>query len=350
MLDLLGEAGTIFVVGLMGGIALGLAARLGRFCTLGMIEDAHFGQDWTRAWMWLAALGTAMAANFLADGSGFIDLSATFFLINQFSLAGAVAGGLLFGYGMALAGNCGFGMLARLGGGDLRALVIALVMGVSAYAALSGVLSLPRVILFPVETTTEPAGWAHVIGGWTGLSPVILGTGMGLISVLYAARHLIGARRLGALAWALVAGLAVSAGFIGTSFVAREGFEVWDITSHSFTQPIGETMHYAMFSSALSPSFGVGSVLGVIAGGTIGSFIRQEMRWEACEDHRELRRQMFGAAMMGVGAILAAGCSIGQGLSALSALSITAPVVGASIWLGAWVGLRRLILGVHHVA
>lgn len=350
MLDFLGEAGAIFAIGLLGGIALGLAARLGRFCTLGMIEDAHFGQDLTRAWMWLAALGTAMVANFLADGFGFIDLGVTFQLINQFSLAGAVVGGLLFGYGMALAGNCGFGMLARLGGGDLRALVIALVMGVSAYATLSGVLSLPRVMLFPVETATTPSGVAHLISTQTGLPLSALGVGIGCIALFCAVRQLVKAGRINAILWAMVAGVAISSGFAGTFWVASEGFELWDVTSHSFTQPIGATMQYAMFSSALSPSFGVGSVLGVVLGGTIGSFLRQEMRWEACEDHRELRRQMFGAALMGLGAVLAAGCSIGQGLSAFSVLSMTAPVVGASIWLGAWFGLRKLILGAHHVA
>ena len=350
MLDFLGETGAIFVIGLMGGIALGLAARLGRFCTLGMIEDAHFGQDWTRAWMWLAALGTAMAANFLADGLAIVDLGASFQLINQFSIAGAVVGGLIFGYGMALAGNCGFGMLARLGGGDLRALVIALVMGVSAYAALSGVLSLPRVALFPVGTAASPSGLAHAISAQTGVSLTVLGVGAGGLVLLYAARQLVNLGRLGGLVWAVVAGLSVASGFVGTHWVASEGFELWETTSHSFTQPIGATMQYAMFSSALSPSFGVGSVLGVVLGGTIGSFLRQELRWEACEDHRELRRQMLGAAMMGIGAILAAGCSIGQGLSALSVLSVTAPLVAAAIWLGAWVGLRKLIVGAHRVA
>jgi len=48
---------------------------------------------------------------------------------------------------------------------------------------------------------------------------------------------------------------------------------------------------------------------------------------------------------MGLGAVMAAGCSIGQGLSAFSVLSPTAPLVAASIWLGAWFGLRQLILG-----
>ena len=95
------------------------------------------------------------------------------------------------------------------------------------------------------------------------------------------------------------------------------------------------------------PKFGVGSVLGVVLGGAIGSLIQDGFRWEACEDPRELRRQIAGGVAMGLGAVLAAGCSVGQGLSALSLLSMTAPIVAASIWIGAWIGLRHLIVGLE---
>lgn len=347
MLDLLGESGAVFVLGLCGGLALGLAARMARFCTLGMIEDAHFGQDLTRAWMWLAALGAATFVNFAADAAGFVDLGAVALLGSHFSVAGAVIGGLLFGYGMALAGNCGFGMLARLGGGDLRALVIAMVMGVTAYATIHGVLAPLRIVLFPSVEAPDPTGFAHAVSSMTALSPGSIGMGVGIVLVTISASRLLGAGRRNAMMWSLIAGIAVASGFIGTYRIAVAGFEVWDVGSHSFTQPMGSAIQYLMFSSALRPDFALGSVLGVVLGGTIGSILRGELRWEACEDHRELRRQMGGAVLMGIGAVLAAGCSLGQGLSALSVLSFTAPLVALSIWIGAWVGLRRLILGTH---
>jgi hypothetical protein len=72
---------------------LGLAARLGKLCTLGMIEDVHYGQDYGRLWMWLTALGTAMILNFGAEALGFIDLSATC-SSNRYSILGAIVGGL----------------------------------------------------------------------------------------------------------------------------------------------------------------------------------------------------------------------------------------------------------------
>ncbi|PWK62281.1 YeeE/YedE family protein [Roseicyclus mahoneyensis] len=346
MLDILGEAWSITVIGLGGGIVLGLAARLGRFCTLGMIEDAHYGHDRSRLWMWAVALGLAMVANFVAEGAGLIRLHQAIYLYNGFTLAGAALGGLLFGYGMAQAGNCGFGMLARLGGGDLRALVIALVMGVAAYAMLSGPLAALRERLFPIDQHPDAAqGWAHLVGAASGLPPWTIGGALGLVVLLSAGLALWRARRWKELVWGSAAGLAISSGFLGTSWVANTGFEHWLVHSHTFTAPVGDTIRYTMASSGLEPDFAIGSVLGVLIGAFIGSLIRDGFRWEACEDARELKRQMGGAVLMGFGAVLAAGCSVGQGLSALSLLSFHAPVVALTIWAGAWLGLRQLILG-----
>lgn len=348
MLELISESGAVLLIGAVGGLMLGLAARLGRFCTLGMIEDAHYGQDRGRLWMWLTALGTALMVNFGAAALGLIDLSATLLLSNTYSIPGAILGGLLFGYGMAQAGNCGYGVLARVGGGDFRALVIAIVMGVSASAAVFGILGGFRTAFFPiVPAAPEPSSLAHAAERITGLSHSTIGLALGALALGLSIRLQTSGQRLRRVGWGIVAGLAISSGFLGTYWVATKGFDVWPVVSHSFTAPIGETIHYAMFSSGLVPKFGIGSVLGVILGGAIGSLIQDGFRWEACEDPRELRRQIAGGVAMGLGAVLAAGCSVGQGLSALSLLSMTAPIVAASIWIGAWIGLRHLIVGLE---
>jgi uncharacterized membrane protein YedE/YeeE len=104
-------------------------------------------------------------------------------------------------------------------------------------------------------------------------------------------------------------------------------------------------MLYAMTSSGNSISFGTGSVVGVIIGAFLGSLFKGHFRWEACDDPRELRRQILGAALMGIGAVVAVGCSVGQGLSAFSVLAFSAPVTLACIMAGAAIGLRQLILG-----
>ncbi len=347
MLELVGESWTITLIGLGGGVVLGLAARLGRFCTLGMIEDVHYGNDRGRLWMWVLALGVAMTANFAAEAAGLIRLDQTIYLQNGFTLGGAALGGLLFGYGMAQAGNCGYGMLARLGGGDLRALVIALIMGVTAYVMLFGPLAAMRARFFPIDPMQDtPQGWAHVIGAASALPAVAVAGGLGVILAGGAAMALLRARRHTEIFWAGMAGLAITSGFVGSYWVADNGFDPVAVHSHSFTAAVGDTIRYTMLSSGLEPDFAIGSVLGVVIGALIGSVIRDGFRWEACDDPRELKRQMGGAVLMGIGAVLAAGCSVGQGLGAMSVLSVHAPVVAAMIWLGGWLGLRHLIEGI----
>ena len=107
MLDLPPETSLVAFVGMFGGIVLGLAARLGRFCTLGALEDIYYGSNAVRLRMWGIAIGMAILSTYGLSALGYIDLSATLYLSVAWNPWANIFGGLLFGYGMALAGNCG---------------------------------------------------------------------------------------------------------------------------------------------------------------------------------------------------------------------------------------------------
>lgn len=350
MIDILSEEQMLALVGLLGGLALGLAARLGRFCTLGAIEDALYAGDGTRVRMWGVAIGIAMLGSFGLIGAGALDVSRTIYLGIGFQPAASAIGGLLFGYGMALAGNCGYGALARLGGGDLRALMIVLVMGLAAYATIAGPLAYLRVAVFPpAPADGVTPGLAHALAGLLGTSPVWIGLAAGLVILMVSLwSRGVWARRV-SICWGIVVGAAIISGWAGTQWVADVGFSAAPVVSHTFAAPLGETMLYGMTASARTLSFGIGSVAGVVIGAFLGCVIKRQFRWEACEDPRELRRQLAGATLMGIGAVLAMGCSIGQGLSAISLLAYSAPIVMAGIFAGAWLGLRQLITGFREV-
>ncbi|CTQ52437.1 putative inner membrane protein [Roseibium album] len=346
MLELLGEANMAALIGLAGGIALGLAARIGRFCTLGAIEDYLYGADDRRLRMWGIAIGIAIIGSHLAMSSDFLDGASTAYLDRVWNPLGSIVGGLMFGYGMALSGNCGYGALARLGGGDLRSFVIVLVMGLSAYFAMSGPLAHARVWLFPAETgATSPQGVSQYLQSNFSIEPAITGLLVGGLLIVIALCSSAFRKSPGQIFWGIVVGLAIVSGWIGTYWVAMTGFEVEPIETHSFAAPIGDTLYYGMTASGNTLSFSVGSVIGVIIGACLGSFSKGHFRWEACEDPRELRRQIIGAAIMGPGAILAVGCSVGQGISAFSVLAYSAPVTFIAIFAGAAIGLRQLITG-----
>lgn len=344
--DVISDAGLVALVGMFGGLLLGLAARIGRFCTLGAIEDLYYGENPLRLRMWGVAIGVSVIGTFTLSLMGLLDLQQTLYLGLNWNPLASIFGGLVFGYGMALAGNCGYGALARVGGGDLRSLLIVLVMGIFAYITLGGPLSSARLFIFgSSEQSITTSTFAHSLARLSGLGVELCGVAVGtaIIAVTLLSSSL--RRSPSYIFWGAVAGLAIVSGWAGTQWVATNGFDATSVVTHTFSAPIGETILYTMTSSGNSISFGTGSVLGVILGAFLGSLFKGHFRWEACDDPRELRRQILGAALMGIGAVVAVGCSVGQGLSAFSVLAFSAPVTLVCILLGAAIGLRQLILG-----
>lgn len=346
MLEGMSDAMLVALIGFGGGVLLGLAARLGRFCTLGSIEDFLYAGSDIRLRMWGLAIGVATLGSFSLVGLGLLDITQTVYISVPWNPIASVVGGLLFGYGMALAGNCGFGALARLGGGDLRSFVIVLVMGVTAYITLSGPLARLRLWAFSGGMdTNETLGYAGMLGDVLHLPLAVAGMAIGSLIIIgsLASKDMLNAPK--SIFWATIVGLTIVTGWRGTQYVAEAGFDGVPVISHTYSAPLGETLLFLMTSSGGGLSFGVGSVFGVLGGAFAGSLIKGHFRWEACEDPRELRRQILGAVCMGIGAVVALGCTIGQGISAFSLLAFGAPVTFACIFVGAALGLKQLISG-----
>lgn len=333
------------LLGLAGGVILGLAARLGEFCTFGAIESAYMGHDQRRIRLWGIVLGVAMICVFALDAIGQFDIAQTLYHRTQWNPFASVIGGLIFGYGMALAGNCGFGALARFGGGDLRAMVVVIVIAISGFFTLNGPLAEIRVYLFPTNASDAPQGIAHLLSNLTGVPPLIFATMVAAGLIVWALLYKPLRQRKGAVLWGIAAGLTIASAFWGTSVLREASFEEVAVRGYTFTAPLGSTLLYLMTSSGAGFGFSTGSVLGVMVGAYIGSKIKGHFRWEACEDPRELGRQVMGASLMGVGGIIAIGCSIGQGVSAFSTLAFSAPVTLAAIVAGAVLGIRQLLAG-----
>ncbi len=346
MLEGLSDTAQVALFGLIGGVFLGLAARLGRFCTLGAIEDHLYQGSDVRLRMWGIAIAVAGCVTFALSAFELFDPAQSVYHLSAFSPLAAVIGGLIFGYGMSLSGNCGYGALARLGGGDMRSFVVVLVMGVSAYIMMSGPLAGLRVSMIDATTVnTGTRDYATLLAEVSGLSMATCGLLIcgALLVATVAHRDML--RSPGAIAWGAGVGLAIAGGWAGTYWVAENGFSATPVVSHTFTAPLGETMLFLMTSSAGGLTFAVGSVAGVLLGSFLGSLIKGHFRWEACEDPRELKRQILGAVLMGFGAVIALGCTVGQGISAMSVLALSAPITLAAIFAGAALGLRQLIVG-----
>lgn len=332
--------------GFAGGVALGFAARWGRFCTLGAIEDATLGGSRGRLSAWALAIAIAITGTYALDQAGLISISRSFYLISPTTLLATLFGSSLFGLGMSLVGTCGYGTLARVGGGDLKSVVTFLVLGITAYATMNGLSAYVRVYLFDVPTVLDhPAGFAHAASGLLGgsihswaylIAGVVAAIALSSRDLRSSSRYLIAG---------IVVGLAIVSGWFVTGYLANDPFEPQLLESFTFTGPPGDTLVYVMTATGASLQFGVGAVAGVIAGATITTLFQRHFRWEACDDAREMRRQILGGALMGFGGVTALGCTVGQGLSAASALAFTAPVALLCMFGGAWLGLQILVHG-----
>ncbi|MCP4820559.1 MAG: YeeE/YedE family protein, partial [Shimia sp.] len=249
MLDVLGEANAVALIGLLGGMLLGLAARIGRFCTLGAIEDLLYSSDDRRMRMWGVAIGVAIIGTQFAMTQGAMHEAEAAYLTRVWNPFASVVGGLMFGYGMALSGNCGYGALARLGGGDFRAFVIVVVLGLSAYLVMSGPLAHARVWLFPVqEGASSPQGFTGLFST-LGLAPRTTGLTIGLfiLAISLASTRMLKSPMM--IFWGVVVGAVIVSGWVGTYWVAQVGFGNEPVESHSFAAPIGDTIYYAMTAS-----------------------------------------------------------------------------------------------------
>ncbi len=313
------------------------------------IEDALIGRDYRGAKAWGLAVVVAIASTQLLSLSGMADIGSAIYLSSRLHVLGVLLGGLLFGLGMTLVGTCSFGLLVRAGGGDLRAGVSAVLVGVFAFAATSGALSTLRLGLWETWVVTlpvaRPASLVSIGSAWWG--PISTGLIIALFCVAGVWLALKDPRlrlRPRLLAGAVMLGLAVALGWWTTS-QGVDALVLDRVESLSFVAPVGRALLQLMVDPFRNVGFGVSALLGVVfASGAVAAW-RKELRWEAFDDAREMRRHILGAMLMGVGGVLAQGCTIGQGLSAASVLAISAPLFAIMVIVGARIGLWHLIEG-----
>ncbi|MER2252898.1 YeeE/YedE family protein [Methylorubrum podarium] len=330
-------------LGLVLGALLGLVARRGRFCTLGAVEDAVYARDTRRARAWMLAAGIAILGTHLLETYAGLDLARSIYAGPRLEWGALIVGGTMFGFGMALVGTCGFGALLRLGGGDLRAFLVLLVLGLSAYMAISGLTGLARVALTgssSLDVGSQRLGTLLGLGR-VGTETLAIVAAAGLVLVALASRDFRKSRPL--LYGAVAIGCLIAAGWWTNGVAGYDEFEARTVGSFSFARPVGDTLLYAMLATGTNVDFGVGSVVGVILGAFAAARSTDDFRWEAPDDAREVKRHLLGAFLMGTGGVTALGCTIGQGLSGLSTLSVGSILALTFILAGARAGLYYLV-------
>jgi uncharacterized membrane protein YedE/YeeE len=342
----------VAAAGFAAGIVFGATAQKTHFCTLGGISDMVLMGDTRRFRAWMLAAAVALMGAQTLWGLGYVDLSASIYRTPNFGWAGAIAGGLLFGYGMVLGNGCGNKTLVRLGAGNLKSLIVFLVIAVVAYMALRGLLALGRVQLETSNVALPVSqGLDDLLTRSTGLAPATLrwalAFGLGGITVLWCLKDGEFRASPNHLLSGVIIGLLIPAGWFITGNLGRDDFDPAPVASFTFIAPMGDALSYLMTYTGASINFGVAAVFGVVAGSFLMAVATRTFRIEGFTGVEDMVRTLTGAALMGLGGVLALGCTVGQGLSGVSTLAAGSFLALGSIVIGGFYGVKHLEEGSH---
>jgi uncharacterized membrane protein YedE/YeeE len=339
---------TQVLLGALGlALLLGAALQRSHFCIMGAVSDAALIGDWTRGRMWAVAGGVAVLGFGLLAHGGWVTAAQTLYGGARLLWASALGGGLLFGIGMVLASGCGAKTLVRLGSGNLKALVVLLVMGLSAFMTMRGLTAVWRDRTLDRLVLNLPGG--QDLPSLLGLPPLLAA---GLVALPLLGFGLWRARSEAL--WGVLIGLLVTATWMltaGWAYGAEhpETLEAfYAATTHnrpesfSFVGPSAGLLDWLIHYSDLSKRLNVGVVglLGVVAGSAAAALWHGEFRWEGFRQTEDLVAHLAGALLMGVGGVTALGCTFGQGLSGLSTLSLGSLLAVTGIVAGGLLGVR----------
>lgn len=351
-----------FVVwgGLVLGLVLGAVGQSTRFCVRGAIADWVQLRHPGRLVSWLLAVAVGAIAVQALVSAGVFDASRTIGWGERFPWFSYLAGGLMFGYGMILAGGCPQRCLVKAGSGNLKALVTLVLVAIAATMTLRGAFAGLRVSGF--DTFAASLGGSQDIGAVLGRAlSASAGTMRWTVTLLVTAGVLALAWRVRAQVkpahWfgGIAVGLLVAAAFwltgafgflpehpetlepawLGTQSKRPEGL--------SFSAPLGHALDLLTLWSdkATVATFGVMVALGVLLGAFVTAKLRGDFKLESFRTPGELGAHSAGAVLMGFGGITALGCSLGNGVTGLALLSSGALLATVGITAGAWLALQR---------
>jgi hypothetical protein len=312
------------------------------FCTMGAVSDWVNMGDFNRMRMWLLAIGVAVLGANALQLLGLVDLSKSIYPSPNFTWLSYLVGGFLFGVGMTLGSGCGSKTLIRIGGGNLKSVVVFLVAGIAAYMTLRGILGAFRVGVLEQASLTLSTGQdlPSLFSLLSGVSRsalnliVALVVGVALIACAYASREFRSSfdYTLGG----VVTGLVVVGGWYVSGHLGRlaedpntlqEAFVATNtgrMEAFSFVAPLAWSLEYLMLWTDKTKivTYGIASTAGVIAGSFAYAIVAGKFRWEGFRDAEDTGMHIVGGLLMGFGGITALGCTIGQGISGFSTLAL----------------------------
>ncbi len=360
-----------FVIALI----MGAVVNKTNFCTMGAVSDWVNMGDKGRFRAWVLAIAVSLIGVIALETMGMMTADGAFppYRGGQLAWIENLLGGLLFGIGMTLASGCGNKTLIRIGGGNIKSIMVLLIIGVIAFFMVNP---------FPGSDQTLYSvlfyGWTNPLAIDLGAAQdlgtlvagaesantgrLIIGGILGLVLLFFVFRSSEFRSSFDNILGGLVVGLAVLGLWFITSnamvdaegemYTLTEYYGEWEMLADSeegkpsagaplspqsftFINPMGQTLDYAVSGFASSVlTVGIMALLGVIAGSLLWSVVTRGFRIEWFASFKDFVNHFIGAILMGFGGVLAMGCTIGQGITGISTLAIGSMITFIAIVLG----------------
>jgi hypothetical protein len=343
-------------------VVMGAVTQRTNFCAMGAVSDWVNIGDTGRMRAWVFAMAVALTGVVALEAAGAVNLSRETFppyRTANFGWLRYLLGGLMFGVGMTLASGCGNRTLVRVGGGNLKSLVVLAVFATCAYLMLWTPLFEKAFRPWVAETTInlQSYGVANqelgtILSGMFGLSmskpfnlAVAAAVAGGMLYWVFKSPDFRGDR--GHALGGAVVGLAIIAGWwITGGAIGREWKEYAELSivipsrvqtqSYTFVSPMGDTLRYLLQPLNLSlVNFGVMALAGVTVGAFLHAVLTRGFRIEWFASWRDFANHVAGGALMGIGGVLAMGCTFGQAITGMSTLAMGSILTFLAIVIGA---------------
>jgi uncharacterized membrane protein YedE/YeeE len=341
LLETFGDHWVLAIGGAVIGLIFGFSAQRSKFCARAAVIEGCEGTWGSRFAVWMLGFAVAILIVQVFVLSGFLNPGPSRHLGSQGSISGAIVGGLMFGMGMIMTRGCASRLLVLSATGNLRALLSGLVFAVTVQASIAGLLAPLRLwvtSLWLVEGGPE-RNLLNYAFPWMGL---VVGLVIGGIALW----RLQATRTSDDSSWKLggaLVGLTIALGWALTQLVASVSFEPIAVQSLTFSSPSAEWLMRTL-STVTSPKFGfdAGLLPGVFVGSLLASVLFGEFKFEGFQTENKLGHYLTGAVLMGLGAVMAGGCTVGSGMSGGAIFSNTAWLTLVSIFAGAALTYKTL--------
>ena len=355
----------VLLWGLAIALVMGVVVSKTGFCTMGAVSDWVNIGDTGRMRSWVLAIAVAIVGITLLDSVAVVDMT----LVNsgdtgkppyatpQFVWLRYVLGGLLFGVGMTLGSGCGNKTMVRIGGGNVKSVVVFFAMGVAAYAMIYTDFGYhlflrwmqPLAINFAnygIDSQNVAALLAGALGFEGAYLRPIIGIVLGALLLSWVFKSVDLRAKFDNVLGGLVVGIAVvaawfvTAGPLGQTLL--EEIEFLDVRPYdagaqslTFVKPTAHFYHFIQQGFALNfLSFALVAATGVILGSFIYSAASRKFRIEWFASFTDFARHLVGGLLMGVGGVLSLGCTFGQAITGASTLALGSFITFAFIVLG----------------